>query len=111
MENQDPWEPTFPVGYILPPENSYGGSGGSRPSPKPAYPEGGLAVNTSTAAASAASAASTEAARRSSGEEEVGAAEAVAGRGNGGGDKERPNAIAYNNTYVDGWWGLFRHAG
>ena len=33
------------------------------------------------------------------------------GRGGGGtGDKEDLNAIAYNNTYVEGRWGLFRQA-
>ena len=27
------------------------------------------------------------------------------------GEEERPNAITYNNEYVEGRWGLFRHAG
>ena len=30
--------------------------------------------------------------------------------GSGARDKEDLNAIAYNNTYVEGRWGLFRHA-
>ena len=39
------------------------------------------------------------------------------GRGGGGtgggsaGEEERPNTIAYNNVYMEGRWGLFRHAG
>ena len=41
----------------------------------------------------------------------------ILGRGSGGvgggdeGAKERLNSMAYNNAYVDGRWGLFRHAG
>ena len=31
--------------------------------------------------------------------------------GGGAGDEELLNAIAYNNTYVEGRWGLFWHAG
>ena len=31
--------------------------------------------------------------------------------GGGAGDKERLNSMAYNNAYVEGRWGLFRHAG
>ena len=27
------------------------------------------------------------------------------------GEEERPNAITYKNAYVEGRWGLFRHAG
>ena len=36
------------------------------------------------------------------------------GRGVGGGgkgSKERLNAMAYNNAYIDGRWGIFRHTG
>ena len=36
------------------------------------------------------------------------------GRGVGGGGKgaeERLNSMAYNNSYIDGRWGLFRHSG
>ena len=36
------------------------------------------------------------------------------GGGSGGGstgEEERPNAIAYNNAYVEDIWNLFRHAG
>ena len=31
--------------------------------------------------------------------------------GRGEGAKERLNAMAYNNAYVDGRWGILRHAG
>ena len=31
--------------------------------------------------------------------------------GGAAGDKERLNAIAYNNAYVEGRWGLFWHVG
>ena len=31
--------------------------------------------------------------------------------GGGEGAEERLNAMAYNNAYVEGRWGLYRHAG
>ena len=31
--------------------------------------------------------------------------------GGGKGAEERLNVMAYNNAYVEGQWGLFRHAG
>ena len=44
----------------------------------------------------------------------VGANPARGGGGTGGGSpggEERLNAIAYNNAYMEGRWGLLRHAG
>ena len=35
MENQEPWEPTFPAGYTLSPDAAYGGGMSSRPTPGP----------------------------------------------------------------------------
>ena len=77
-----------------------------------------------TSAATAATAAPTakeELARRSSGGRDIiGGASGgggSSGRGSGGvggggkGDEEHINAMAYNNAYVDGRWGLFQHAG
>ena len=31
--------------------------------------------------------------------------------GSGSAGEEIPNTIAYNNAYVEDWWGAFRHAG
>ena len=39
------------------------------------------------------------------------AAEGEGGWGSGGTGDDRPNAIAYNNAYMEDIWGLFRHAG
>ena len=33
MENQEPWLPTFPVGYTLTPEAAYRGVVSTRPTP------------------------------------------------------------------------------
>ena len=128
MENQEPWEPAFPAGYTLPHENAYGGSDGSCPAPEPAYPAGGHAVDISTAsvseaaavAAAAASIARAEAARRISGVRGSGSG-ASRGRGSwgrggggrgggGGGSEDCLNSMVYNNVYVYGRWGLFRHS-
>ena len=110
MENQEPWEPTFPVGYTLPPKNAYGGSVSACPAPKPAYLEIGTTVDTSaapTSAAAAAAAASTaraEAARQSSGVRGSSGGARGGGvnwgcrgmgvGGGGGGAEERLNAMA-----------------
>ena len=56
IKNQEPWEPTFLVGYTLPPENAYGSIDNVRPAPKPAYLEVRPVVIASTAAASATAA-------------------------------------------------------
>ena len=84
-------------------------------------------METSAAPMSAATAAATastvraEAARRgikgrgsSGGASEGGVNWGRRGRGVGGGCKEAEeciNAMVYNNFYVDGRWGIFRHAG
>ena len=63
MENQEPWESTFPAGYTLSPETVYGGSGSACPAHGPAYPARWHVVDTSaapTSVATAAAAASTE---------------------------------------------------
>ena len=127
IENQEPWKPTFPAGYTLPPENTYGGSGSGCPSPEPAYPAVGPSVDTLTepmsvaVVAAPASTVREEAARRSSGtcSSGVGASGGGGswGRGGGGvggggrGNEERLNATTYNNTYVNGRLSFFRHAG
>ena len=90
MENQEPWEPTFPADYTLPPKNVYGGSGRGRQAPKPAYLSGRPAVNAATAGVSAALAAREEAAIRSSGVRgssgSAGGGGGRWGRGRGGGE-------------------------
>ena len=37
MDNQEPWEPTFPAGYTLSPKAAYAGSVSTRPTQGPAY--------------------------------------------------------------------------
>ena len=127
MENQETWEPTFTVGYTLSPKSAYGGGVSTHPSQGPAYPSRWPTSDTSAAPISAVAAATvaptlnTESARRSSGSRSV---SGVTGEGRrrlvrgsrsiGGGNegaKERLNAMAYNNAYVEGQWALFRHAG
>ena len=92
-----------------------------------AYPERWPTVDTLAAPTSAATAVATastakaESVRRRSGGRGIngGASggEGNLGRGSGGVEgggevaRERLNTMAYNNSYVDGWWGLFRNAG
>ena len=127
MENQEPWYPTLPAGYTLSPDTTYGGSVSTHPTHGPAYPARCPTLDTSAAPTSAATAstvaptAKAESARRSSGSCGIGSGAigggGSLGRGSGGvggggeGAKERLNAMAYNNAYIDGRWGLFRHAG
>ena len=127
MENQEPWEPTFPVGYTLFPGTTYGGSGSSHPAHGPAYLSrwpamDTLATPTSVAtAAASASRAKAELEIRSSGGHSIsggagrgGGNSGCGSRGVGGGGngaKERLKTMANNNAYVDGPWSLFRHAG
>ena len=119
MKNQDPWEPTFHTGYTLSPKASYVGGISTRPTPGPTYPARWPTSDTSAAPTVAAAAATvaltlkTESARRSSGRGGGG----NPGRGSGGtggggeGSKERLNAMAHNNPYVEGRWGLLRNVG
>ena len=127
MENKEPWEPTFPAGYTFSPENVYGGSGSACPSPGPAYLARGPAVDilaapmTTATVAVLVSTTRAELVRRSSGVRgSSGGASGGGGNlghrgggvGSGGeGEKERLNAMEYNNAYVDGRWGIFWHAG
>ena len=37
MENQEPWEPTFPAGYTISPKAAYGGGVSTRPTPGPTH--------------------------------------------------------------------------
>ena len=127
MDNQEPWDPTFPAGYTLSPETAYRGSVSTRPAHGPAYLERWPTVDNSAAPTSAATTANTaptakvESAIHISGGCSIsgGASggEENSGRGSGGmggggkGTEERLHAMAYNNAYVDGRWGLFRHAG
>ena len=127
MENQEPWEPTFPAGYTLSPKTAYGGSVRAHMAHGPAYPARWLAVDTSAAPTSAATIATAvptakaELVRRSSWGRGISSSASGGGvnsvRGSRGverggeGAEKRLNYMAYNNTYVDGRWGLFCHAG
>ena len=117
MENQEPWEPTFPAGYTLSPNAAYEGGMSSRPTHGPNHtarwpPSETSATPTVTATAPVVP---TKAEPAScSGGRGVGANPGRGGEGPGGGstgEEEQPNAIAYNTAYVEGRWGLFRHAG
>ena len=57
MENQEPWEPTFPAGYTLSPEAAYGGSVSTHLTQGPTYPARWPTSDTSVAPKSAAAAA------------------------------------------------------
>ena len=128
MDNQEPWEPTFPAGYEFPNPPSTGGGYGRHGDAS----GGGLATGaapTFSAAASTAAAAAAEAARAAAtaaaartaaASAAATTAAALAAAGGGGGrpraraptaDPPRLNQMAYNDDYVDGRWGLFRHAG
>ena len=127
MENQDTWEPTFLAGCTLSPEAAYRGSVSTRPNHGPVYPARWTTVDTSAAPTSAATAetaaptAKEDLARQSSGGCGISSGASGGGvslgRGSGGvggGGKvaeECLNAMAYNNAYIEGRWGLFRHAG
>ena len=119
MDNQEPWEPTFPAGYTLSPEAAYGVGVSTHPTHGPTYPSRWPTSDTSAAPTVAAAAATmatnlmAESSRQSSGR----GGEGNPGRGSrdiggsGKGDKERLNAMSYNNAYVEGKCGLFGHAG
>ena len=127
MENQEPWDPTFPAGYTLSPETACEGSVSTHPAHGSDYPARWTTVDTSAAPTSAttvatvAPTAKSESARQSSGDRGISGGASgrgeSSGHGNGGveggseGAEERLNAMDYNNAYVDGQWGLFRHAG
>ena len=112
MDNQEPWEPTFPAGYNFLPDTA-----SLRPSPGPPTPARWNPVESQTAPPRAAPNLPTpkaEAASRGGGR---GGTTNLSG-GWGGGEsgsgstgEERPNAIAYNNAYVEDRWGALLHAG
>ena len=87
MENQEPWQPTFPAGYTISPEAAYRGGVSTRPAQGPAYPARWTTSDTSdvpTLAAAAATVAPTlkaESARRTSGSRGI-----SGGTGGGGGN-------------------------
>ena len=119
MENQEPWDPTFPVGYTLIPEAAYGSGMSTRPTPGPTHPARFPTLETLAApsvvydVATVAPTLKEESARRS-GELGGGGKPGRGGSGigsSGAGEEERFNSMAYNNAYVDGRWGLFCHVG
>ena len=119
MENQEPWYPTLPAGYTLSPETAYRGGVSTHPTPGPTYPARWPTLDTSvapTVASAAATVAPTlkaDLARRSGGHgggENPGRGNKGKG-GSGEGAKERLNAMKYNNTYMEGRYGLSRHTG
>ena len=94
MEHQEPWEPTFPAGYNLTPEATYRGGMRSRPTIGPNHTAKWPPSPTLKAEPASCS-----------GGRGVGANLGRGGGGPGGGSagrEERPNAIAYNNAYVEG---------
>ena len=118
MENQEPWDPTFPTGYTLTPEAAYGGGMSTQPTPVPNHttrwpPSETSAAPVLTAAATVAPTLKSEPASQNGGWG-VGAKPARGGGGTGGGnagEEDRLNIIAYNNAYIEGRWGLFRNTG
>ena len=114
MENQEPWEPTFPADYTISPKTAYVGSVSARLAHGPAYPERYPAGDTLAAPTSAAIAATTsptaksESARWGSGGRGISGGASGGGgnsgrriggmRGGGKGAEECLNAMAYNNA-------------
>ena len=112
MDNQEPWETTFPAGYTFLPDTA-----SLRLSQGPPTPARWNPLDIPTAPPRAAPTPPTpkaEAASRGGGR---GGNTNLSGGGGGGGNgsgsagEERPNYIAYNNAYVEDRWGDFRHAG
>ena len=109
MENQKPWEPTFPDGNTLSPEAAYEGGVSTRTTPGPIYPARWTTSNTlvaPTVAATAATVAPTlvvDLDRQSGGRGGGGnPGRGIGGIGGGGeGAEERLNAMTYNNAYVE----------
>ena len=114
MENQEPWEPTFHVGYTLSPEAAYGGGVRTRPVQGPAYParwpksETSAAPTLASVAATVAPTLKAEFARLTSGSRGIiggtsrGGGKSVRGSGGigvgGEGAEAHLNAMAYNNA-------------
>ena len=101
----------------LSPDAAYGGGMSSRPTQVPnhtaQWPQSETSATPLVTATAPVAPTKAEPASRGGGQG-VGA---TPGRGCGGpgggstGEEERPNVIAYNNAYVEGRWGLFRHTG
>ena len=119
MENQEPCDPTFPTGYTLSPESTYGGGVITRPTPGRTYLSIWPTLDTSvapTVAAATETVALTlkaDSARLSGGHGGRGNPGCRSGGIGGGGEgaEERLDAMAYNNSYVEGRCGLFWNAG
>ena len=116
MENQEPWEPTFPAGYTLSPDATYGGGMSSRltqgPNPTSRWPPLETSATPLVTATVPVAPMKAKPANRGGGRG-VGATPVRGGGGPGGGstgEEEQPNAITYNNVFLEGIWGLFRHA-
>ena len=107
---------TFPAGYTLSPDAAYGGGMSSSPTQDPnhaaRWPPPETASTPLVTAIEPVASMKAEPESCSGGQ----GISATPGRGGGGpggintGEEERPNEIAYNNAYVEGRWGLFRHA-
>ena len=110
IDNQEPWEPTFPAGYTFLPDSN------PRPSSIALNPARWNPVESHTAPPKAAP---TPPAPKADAESQGGGrggsnhsgGRGGGGRGSGSAGKERPNAIAYNNSYLEERWGAFRQAG
>ena len=110
IDNQEPWEPTFPAVYTFLPDST------NQPSPIPLTPARWNPVESQTAHPRASPTLPTpkaEAASRGGGRggTNPSGGGGRGGSGNGSTGEERLNAIDYNNNYLEDRWGAFRHAG
>ena len=108
MENQEPWEPTFPAGYTLSPDATYGGGMSSRltqgPNPTSRWPPLETSATPLVTATVPVAPMKAKPENRGGGRG-VGATPVRGGGGPGGGgtgEEERPNNIAYKNAYMKG---------
>ena len=112
IDNQEPWEPTFPAGYTFLPDTA-----SFRPSPGPPAPARWNPVEIPTAPPRTSPTPPTPQAEAASHRGGQGGNTTLSSGGGGGGSgsrsagEERPNAIAYNNAYVEDRWGAFWNAG
>ena len=117
MENQEPWEPTFPAGYNLAPDAAYRGNMSPRPiqgmhtSARWAPAETPTAPPRTVPTPKAPSKAEPASRRGGRGVSANPSSGGVWAGGGSTGEDERPNAIAYNNADVEERCGLFRNAG
>ena len=108
MDNQELWDPTFPAGYTRSPNAAYGGGMISRPThgtnPSAQWTP---SETTSTPLVTSTAPVAPKKAKPASrgGGRGGGTTPGHQGGGPGGGsmgEEEQPNAIAYNNDYVEG---------